>query len=304
MGKNINRDLHKLPNWLYVPTLEKMITRAEDLDDFLEKNQIFMSVLDSIHEGVSILSRDRKVLYLNDAMNEWYDEKSDTYLGCACHHIFHNADSPCENCPAITAIASMSPCDGMVTYHSPERPKGQVYLHCTPILNEKGEISLIMEYVNNVSFASNSEAQIDQLTAKLQLLEKQNKLLITTVTEKEKEYYDLQTKIRSNFENYIRPAFNFLSKDISRSDYKLVNDIIDHALLSITENNQDNIFSALTARELQVAKEIKSGKTSKEIADDLFITKKAVDFHRTNIRKKLGLDPKANLKVYLEMHLP
>ena len=38
-------------------------------------------------------------------------------------------------------------------------------------------------------------------------------------------------------------------------------------------------------------------------ADELFVTKKAVDYHRTNIRKKLGLDAKTNLQVYLEMNM-
>ena len=42
--------------------------------------------------------------------------------------------------------------------------------------------------------------------------------------------------------------------------------------------------------------------TSKEIADALFITKKTVDYHRSSIRKKLGLQNE-NLRVYLETHL-
>ena len=42
--------------------------------------------------------------------------------------------------------------------------------------------------------------------------------------------------------------------------------------------------------------------TSKEIADALIITKKTVDYHRSSIRKKLGLQNE-NLRVYLETHL-
>ena len=45
----------------------------------------------------------------------------------------------------------------------------------------------------------------------------------------------------------------------------------------------------LTHTEQEVALFILQGLSSKEIADRLYISKKSVDFHRHNIRKKLGL---------------
>jgi len=55
---------------------------------------------------------------------------------------------------------------------------------------------------------------------------------------------------------------------------------------------------------MQIAKFIKDGKTSKEIATVLCVTKKTVDFHRANIRKKLNLDSKKiNLRTFLITHI-
>ena len=56
----------------------------------------------------------------------------------------------------------------------------------------------------------------------------------------------------------------------------------------------------LTPKEIQVASLIREGKTSKEIADVIGVSARAVDFHRDNIRIKLGIkNKKANLRSFL-----
>jgi len=81
--------------------------------------------------------------------------------------------------------------------------------------------------------------------------------------------------------------------------------------LSVIEMNLKDLFSPflhtmssrglnLTPKEIEVINLIKAGKSTKEIAMVLNISKKAVDYHRDNIRKKLNLkDRKTNLKSYL-----
>ena len=46
----------------------------------------------------------------------------------------------------------------------------------------------------------------------------------------------------------------------------------------------------LTVREREIATLIRAGKTSREIAEALFIAPATVDFHRKNLRRKLGLE--------------
>lgn len=56
----------------------------------------------------------------------------------------------------------------------------------------------------------------------------------------------------------------------------------------------------LTPREIQVARLIGRGESSKHIADSLYVSKACVDFHRHNIRQKLGLvGSGVNLASYL-----
>ena len=83
------------------------------------------------------------------------------------------------------------------------------------------------------------------------------------------------------------------------------------AYLSILESNLKEVvapfsqslyakFINLTHSEIQIANLVKHGMTSKEISGMLHLSAKTVEFHRDNIRKKIGIkNTKANLRSYL-----
>ena len=121
--------------------------------------------------------------------------------------------------------------------------------------------------------------------------------------EREKQQEALERTINENVERFIRPSLNYLKKSVKEEkDIHMVSGIIDEVVFPITKK-RSSALSTLTPKELQVATLIKENNTSQEIADKLFVTKKAVDYHRTNIRKKLGLKRSDNLQMYLESHL-
>ena len=61
-----------------------------------------------------------------------------------------------------------------------------------------------------------------------------------------------------------------------------------------------NIYRNLTPSEMWIADLVRQGKTSKEIADLINLSPRTIEFHRDNIRKKMGLK---NKKINLRSHL-
>lgn len=61
------------------------------------------------------------------------------------------------------------------------------------------------------------------------------------------------------------------------------------------ESNQSPSPFALTEREIEILKLIASGLSNKEIGDQLFISHRTVDTHRTNLMKKLEINNIAGL---------
>lgn len=96
-------------------------------------------------------------------------------------------------------------------------------------------------------------------------------------------------------------ANGYLLKNVDRdifirSIHKIVtsSDFVTEGLYSGKTNQEDD----LTHREKQILRLIVQGKTNKEIAEELFISDRTADTHRTNIKRKLKMSTLAQLIQY------
>ena len=60
---------------------------------------------------------------------------------------------------------------------------------------------------------------------------------------------------------------------------------METTITSTTEEKK----SALTRREIEVMQHVATGQSSKAIAEELFVSKRTVDFHLANVFDKLGV---------------
>ncbi|MBW2645141.1 MAG: helix-turn-helix transcriptional regulator [Deltaproteobacteria bacterium] len=134
-------------------------------------------------------------------------------------------------------------------------------------------------------------------------LEEANAALKVLLKKRDEDKADLEQKVLFNIKQLISPPL----KELKGSGL----DDRQAACLRILEVNLNDIVSPfsrklsskymnLTPTEIQVANLVKQGKTTKEIAISLNSSVSAVQFHRNNLRNKLGLkNRKVNLRSYL-----
>jgi PAS domain S-box-containing protein len=142
-----------------------------------------------------------------------------------------------------------------------------------------------------------------ELKAQSQHLEEVNTALKVLLKQRENDKTELQENVLSNVKELVIPYIQRLRKSrINTSQTTLVN-ILDSNLNNIISpfiSRLSSKFYNFTPMEIRVATLVKEGKTNKEIAEMLFLSKNTILFHRHNIRSKLGIK---NSGINLRTHL-
>ena len=288
------------PEWSFIPDVKSEI-HVESETDFFTNPEFFKLITENIQDGVSILDLNLSIKYMNSTMRSIYTEQENP-IGKKCYQVYHSISSPCGECPSLRCLETKKPQTSVMQYDADGRESNWHQVFAIPVLNQTNEIVLIMEYVRDITFQNSMLKKLNELTQRFETLEYQNKLLADLIKQNRQNSDELEETISTNVEKFIKPSLEYLKKTVDPDNVNMVTGIIDEIIYPITKK-RNSIIASLTPRELQVASLIKEGYSSKEIADLLCVTQKAVDYHRLNIRKKLKLTRDTNLRSHLEISL-
>ena len=145
-----------------------------------------------------------------------------------------------------------------------------------------------------------------ELKAQSHHLEEVNTALKVLLKQREDDKKELGENVLTNVRELIAPYLERLKKSRLNTNQETLVNILDSNLNNIISPFISKLsfkFFNLTPMEIKVANLVKEGKTNKEIAELLCISKNTVLFHRYNIRQKLGLrNKKINLRSHLLSH--
>ena len=287
-------DLSFLKSWIHTHAASPAggTGRHEMVREF---EHFFTYIFNNSPDGISILDLDFTILGVNTTMERWYAHAG-PIVGRTCHEVYHGRATPCENCPTINCRGSGRPQTGIVPYEAPERAPGTQELSVFPLYDDAGRLFCLIEYVREISDLNEEERTLEMLKRRIQFqdrtLHEQEIALEVLLRRNGHAERRAVNDVLANITSSISPVIARLKERLSASEHladlelleALLNRITSPLIGRLTAQNRD-----FTPREREIASFIAEGKTSKEIAERLCLTIKAVDFHRMNLRRKLRM---------------
>lgn len=291
---------------IYAQQLNEEITERKRIEKALRESEAkYREVVERANDGIAII-QDGLLKYVNPCLAEMTGHTVEEGLDSPFTDFVH----PDEVSEAFNDFKRRMAGQPMPsTYERALRHKngGRIETEISGGIityeNEPADLIIIRDITERKRGEEKLRQATEELEAQTHRLEEMNTALKVLIEQREKDKLELEETVLSNVKQLVLVHVEMLKK--SRLSAK------QSAYLSILESNLKGIISPfvrglsskhvdLTPREIQVADMIKIGKTSKEIAELLNLSTRAIEFHRENIRAKLGLKNKpANLRSHL-----
>jgi len=184
-----------------------------------------------------------------------------------------------------------------------------IWVEVRAVLLKETDPPKILANIVDITPRKKALATLKQREAELKIqaakLEESNIALKVILKQRNEEVEDLRKNIQFNFEKLVIPYLDELAGQETLPRNIAYLQTIKENLKEITSphiRQFSSLYERLSPRQVQVINLVRQGKTSKEIAEIFSVSKATVDFHRNNVRKKLGLNcKKVNLRTYLDL---
>lgn len=286
------------------------IDKSKKMEDRLrESEKKYREIFELSPEAIVLLDRKGNILNVNARPYDWLGYSPEEVVGKSFLDLpFLSKQGKAQAMAKFSqrmAGKKVSPYDLVFYTKSGKKRVGRIMAN--PIQDENGEIVQNLVMISDITEGKQAELALQEREAELKVrsrdLEEVNAALKVLLKKREGDKSELEARVLFNVNELIVPYLKKLKKSRSNA--------LQQTYLNVLETNLKEIISPfyrtlsanythLTPREIQIADLVKLGKTTKEISELTNSSTRAVEFHRNNIRKKLGLaNQKTNLRSYL-----
>jgi len=280
----------------------------------LEPN-LYKVIIDSLSAHVAILDEHGQIVETNRAwqnygrdngMKESFDSVGVNYFSI-CEVASDDKDNEAGQVAKGIRQVIAGESDEFLTHypcHSPDQKRWYA-VRVVPFRGEK--LSRVIVTHENITpiieIQEALEAKEVELLAERERLEETNIALRVLLRQRDEDKTRIEETIYTNVDRLVLPYVERLLQGRLTEKQQTLIEVVDMNLRDIISpflRSLSALTMLLTPQEIEVANMVRSGRTSKEIADVLGISVSGVDFHRKRLRQKLGLtnSPK-NLRSYL-----
>jgi PAS domain S-box-containing protein len=278
-----------------------------------ESEETFRVMLNSTHDLALLVKRDGTVLAVNTKMAERFGKSPEAFKGLNIYSLMPSEAAGLRKSKAQEMLRTKLPLN-----YTEERMGHFFDCNLFPILDDDGSVKCFTVFVQDVTERFKCEEALrkagkelehrviektKELQDKTKNLQELNTALRVLLNKRDEDKKDLEKIIWHNVGEMIKPYLNRLKKtklgDMQKTYLGVIESNLNDIVSPFVRGVSINLLN-FTPTELQVANLVKQGKTTKEIASILNLSAKTIEFHRDNIRKKLGIK---NRKINLRTHL-
>ena len=282
------------------------ITKRKKTEKALrESKEKYRMIFENIQDVYYEVSLDGIILEISPSIEEVSKYSREELIGTSAYSLYADPEKRDEFVRELLKKGKVF--DYEITLKDKDGLQRYCSINATLSNNLNGASAKIIGSIRNITDRKLADKELKkrgvELEEKTKGLEETNVALKVLLKQREKDKAELEEKVLINVRELILPYVEKLkTKRMDESQ---------RAYIGILESNLNDIVSPfvhglssklikLTPTELQVTNLIKQGKTTKEIANVMNLATSTIDFHRNNIRKKIGINKtKTNLRTYL-----
>lgn len=277
---------------------EKALIRSEEK---------YRTIVDTAHEGVWLLDGNFRAIYVNRRMTQMFGRPREDFIGKGIHD-FIDKDSIAHAQQFFQGIITGKSARNDIRFRRHDGKDIWTIVSGSPLYGDDGDFQGVLAMVVDISRRVEAERELlkkeRELERQARKLEEANIGLKVLIQHREEEKSASEKQLINSVEKLLSPLINRMKGTKLDPRQEAYLSVLESNLAEITSRYAGRLssrFLTLTPSELEIAGMIRSGSTSAEIARLLNISENGVEFHRKNIRSKLGLKhKKINLRTYLQ----
>jgi len=291
--KELERELRQ-----HRSSLEKIVTQRTKA--LINQVRFQQNLIDSIPVPVYFKDIDLKYLGCNRAFEEALGYEKKHIIGKTVHDILPKKLAMLHHQRDLQLIESGKINHYEVSSTYPDGKKHDLLIFKALFHDNTGAVEGLIG--TNLDISERKQTQL-QLELHAEELENTNTALRVLLKQVNENKNDMESKVLDNFARLVNPYLDTLGTSLANTKQHEYIQIIKENIKKITSAFSQKLSSSyigLSPREIQVADLVRHGRTNKESSEILNVSVNAVEFHRNNLRKKLGIqNKKVNLRTYL-----
>jgi DNA-binding CsgD family transcriptional regulator len=179
----------------------------------------------------------------------------------------------------------------------------QIFVCLTTWEGKPATLNFVKDVTREKKHETKIRKYIKELQRKNEDLDEMNRTLTFVLKEFNAEKEKFANHISSNLDELVKPLLKKIKKTHLSRHQEMLLDAVEKNLTDIVapfSKARNEELRKLSPQEFQIANLIRQGKTSKDIAELLNLSRRTIESHRKNIRSKLQIkNRKVNLRAFL-----